>query len=188
MGGYNKQTGFACKRFKQAFSIDSIHIICIMIISLHIKKDSTMYDIENSIGFLLSKAYQHAWAILKEEIEEYDLTPPQFALLCFLWQQDGLTQAELAEKCQVDRSTLGGLIDRLERNGLLERRRHPQDRRAYRICLTEQGKNMESTLSACAGHSLKQITSGLNEDEVKELRRMLKILRGERRVYEIPSC
>ncbi|MFZ2950476.1 MAG: MarR family transcriptional regulator [Desulfuromonadaceae bacterium] len=147
-----------------------------------------MYDIENSIGFLLSKAYQHAWAILREEIEAYDLTPPQFALLCFLWQQDGLTQVELSEKGQIDRSTLGGLIDRLERNGLLERRKHPQDRRAYRIYLTEQGKNMESTLSACAKRSVKKFTSGLDEDEVAELRRMLKILRGERRVYELPSC
>jgi DNA-binding MarR family transcriptional regulator len=147
-----------------------------------------MYDIENSIGFLLSKAYQRAWAILREEIEEYDLTPPQFALLSFLWQQDGLTQVELAEKGQIDRSTLGGLIDRLERNGLLERRQHPQDRRAYRIYLTEQGKSMEDTLSACAKQSVKKFTSGLDEDEIRELRRMLKILRGERRVYEFPSC
>lgn len=147
-----------------------------------------MYDIEKSIGFLLSKAYQRAWAILREEIERYDLTPPQFALLAFLWQQDGLTQVELSDKGQIDRSTIGGLIDRLERVGLLERRQHPQDRRAYLIYLTEQGKAMEDTLSACAGRSLERFTSGLNEDEVKELRRMLNILRGERRVYEFPSC
>jgi MarR family transcriptional regulator, lower aerobic nicotinate degradation pathway regulator len=147
-----------------------------------------MYDIENSIGFLLSKAYQRAWAILREEIEEYDLTPPQFALLSFLWQQDGLTQVELAEKGQIDRSTLGGLIDRLERNSLLERRQHPQDRRAYMIYLTEQGKNLEDILSACAERSLQKFTSGLDGGEVKELRRMLKILRGDRRVYEFPSC
>jgi len=147
-----------------------------------------MYDIEKSIGFLLSKAYQRAWATLREEIEPYDLTPPQFALLSFLWQQDGLTQVELSEKGQIDRSTIGGLIDRLERNGLLERRQHPKDRRAYRIYLTAQGKAMECTLSACAEQSLKRFTSGLNEDELKELRRMLEILRGERRVYEFPAC
>jgi DNA-binding MarR family transcriptional regulator len=147
-----------------------------------------MYDIENSIGFLLSKAYQRAWSILREEIEPYDLTPPQFALLAFLWQQDGLTQAELSEKGQIDRSTVGGLIDRLERVGLLERRQHPQDRRAYLICLTEHGKAMESPLSACAERSLQRFTSGLNEGEIKDIRRMLNILRGERRVYEFPSC
>ncbi len=147
-----------------------------------------MYNIENSIGFLLSKAYQRAWAIMREEIEPYDLTPPQFALLSFLWLQDGLTQVELSEKGQIDRSTVGGLIDRLERNGLLERRQHPQDRRAHKIYLTEHGKEMEDTLTACAGRSLQRITAGLSENELKELRRMLEILRGERRVYEIPSC
>lgn len=147
-----------------------------------------MYDIEHSIGFLLSKGYQRAWAIMREEIESYDLTPPQFALLSFLWQQDGLTQVELSEKGQIDRSTFGGLIDRLERNGLLERRQHPQDRRSYKIYLTEQGKNMESTLTACAERTLARFTSGLNSDECKELKRMLEILRGERRVYETPSC
>lgn len=147
-----------------------------------------MYDIEKSIGFLLAKAYQRGWATLREEIEPYDLTPPQFALLSFLWQQDGLTQVELSEKGQVDRSTTGGLIDRLERGGLLERRQHPQDRRAYKIYLTERGKSMEDTLSACAERSLKRFTAGLNEGELNELRRMLEILRGERRVYELPPC
>ena len=147
-----------------------------------------MYDIEKSIGFLLAKAYQRGWATLREEIEQFDLTPPQFALLSFLWQQDGLTQVELSERGQIDRSTTGGLIDRLERNGLLERRQHPQDRRAYKIHLTERGKAMENILTACADRSLERFTSGLNENETNELRRMLEILRGERRVYELPSC
>jgi DNA-binding MarR family transcriptional regulator len=147
-----------------------------------------MHDIEHSIGFLLSKGYQRAWAIMREEIEPHDLTPPQFALLSFLWQQDGLTQVELSEKAQIDRSTVGGLIDRLERNGLLERRQHPQDRRAYKIYLTEPGKNMESILTACAERASARFTAGLNNHECTELKRMLEILRGERRVYEIPSC
>jgi DNA-binding MarR family transcriptional regulator len=135
-----------------------------------------MYDIEKSIGFLLAKGCQRAWAVLREEIAQYDITPPQFVLLSILCQQDGLTQVELSEKGHIDRSTLGGLVDRLERNRLLERHKHPQDRRAYRIYLTEQGKAMEDILSACAERSLKRFTSGLNSDEVKELRRMLEII------------
>lgn len=147
-----------------------------------------MYDIENSIGFLISKAYQRAWAILREQIDPYDLTPPQFALLAFLWKQDGLTQAELSEKGQIDRTTIGGLIDRLEKSGLVERCQHPQDRRAYKIHLTDNGRQLEEPLSNCAQRALQQFTAGLSETEVTELRRMLIILRGERRVYEVPSC
>jgi MarR family transcriptional regulator, lower aerobic nicotinate degradation pathway regulator len=147
-----------------------------------------MYDIEHSIGFLLSKAYQRAWAILREEIDVYELTPPQFCLLAFLWQQDGLTQAELSEKGQIDRTTIGGLVDRLEKCTLVERRPHPQDRRAYKIYLTKQGKELETPLTECARRTLTKITTGLNAEEIGELKRMLEILRGDRRVYEAPSC
>jgi len=147
-----------------------------------------MYDINNSIGFLLSKAYQRVWAIMREEIGTYDLTPPQFGLLAFLWQQDGLTQVELSEKGQIDRTTVGGVVDRLEKIGLVERRQHPQDRRAYKIHLTERGKELEGPLSECAAWTLAKFTKGLNEQEVSELRRMLNILREEGGVYELPSC
>ena len=147
-----------------------------------------MYDINTSIGFLLSKAYQRAWAIMREEIEPYDLTPPQFGLLAFLWQQDGLTQVELSEKGQIDRTTIGGLVDRLEKIGLVERRQHPQDRRAYKIHLTERGRDLEGPLVNCAGRSVAKFTKGLTDQEVSELRRMLNILRDEGSVYEMPSC
>lgn len=147
-----------------------------------------MYDINNSIGFLLSKAYQRIWAIMREEIETFDLTPPQFGLLAFLWQQDGLTQVELSEKGQIDRTTIGGLIDRLEKLGLVERRQHPQDRRAYQIHLTDRGKELEGPLSECADRSLSKFTKGLSDHEISELRRMLNVLRGEGGVYEMPPC
>jgi DNA-binding MarR family transcriptional regulator len=147
-----------------------------------------MYDINNSLGFLLSKAYQRVWAIMREEIESYDLTPPQFGLLAFLWKEDGLTQVELSEQGQIDRTTVGGVVDRLEKVGLVERRQHPQDRRAYKIHLTERGKELEGPLTECANRSLMKFTKGLNDAEVSELRRMLNILRGEGGVYEMPSC
>lgn len=148
----------------------------------------TMYDINTSIGFLLAKAYQRAWAIMRGEIEPFDLTPPQFGLLAFLWQQDGLTQVELSEKGQIDRTTVGGLVDRLEKIGLVERRQHPQDRRAYKIHLTERGRELEGPLTECAGRSVTKFTKGLSKQEVAELRRMLEILREEGSVYEIPTC
>jgi DNA-binding MarR family transcriptional regulator len=145
-----------------------------------------MFDIEKSPGFLLAKAYQRAWALFKEALEPYELTPPQFGLLAFLWQQDGLTQVELSEKSQVDRTTVGGLIDRLERTGLVERQPHPQDRRAHLIRLTPKGTAMEKPLTEAARRVTVQLTAGLTGAETDELVRMLATLRGERKVYEKP--
>ena len=129
-----------------------------------------MYDIENSIGFLLAKAHQRGWALFSEEISRYDLTPPQFSVLAFLWQQDGLTQTELSEKAQIDRTTIGGLLDRMARSNLLERRPHPQDRRAHLVYLTEQGKRLEPELTSLANQVLKRFTAGLSETDKQQLR------------------
>lgn len=140
-----------------------------------------MYDIEKSIGFLLAKAHQRGWALFSEEIGRYELTPPQFSVLAFLWQQDGLTQTELSEKTQIDRTTIGGLLDRMARSNLLERRPHPQDRRAHLVYLTEHAKKLEPELTNVAHDVLNRFTAGLSEKDKQQLRIMLEILRGERK-------
>ena len=109
-----------------------------------------MIDIEKSVGFLLAKAYQRPVPYFKEEFDRYDLTPQQFGLLAFLWQEDGLSQTELSARSQIDRTTMGGIIDRLEKEGLIERRNHPEDRRAYQVFLTATGKVAgRGTLTRC---------------------------------------
>jgi DNA-binding MarR family transcriptional regulator len=135
-------------------------------------------DIGKSVGFLLAKAYQRACLIFKEEFEGHDLTPQQFGLLGFLWQQDGLTQSELSAKSQIDRTTMGGLIDRLEKEGLVARRSHPEDRRAYRICLTDKGKGLQPELTPLAQAAQARFTAPLDPQEVATLTSLLEKLRG----------
>ena len=134
-------------------------------------------DIGKSVGFLLAKAYQRACVIFKEEFEGYDLTPQQFGLLGFLWQEDGITQAELSAKSYIDRTTMGGLVDRLEKEGLVARRSHPDDRRAYRICLTDKGKSLEKVLTPLAEKTQQIFTAKLDEQEVETLKSLLEKIR-----------
>jgi DNA-binding MarR family transcriptional regulator len=136
-----------------------------------------MIDIEKSVGFLLAKAYQRACAIFKEEFDSYDLTPQQFGLLGFLWTEDGLSQAELSAKSQIDRTTMGGIIDRLEKEGLVKRHPHPDDRRAYQVFLTDKGKAMEDELCTLAIHAQKKLNAPLTAEEQAMLIRLLEKLR-----------
>ena len=136
-----------------------------------------MTDVSQSIGFLLAKAYQRACALYKEKFGAYGLTPQQFGLLRFLWEEDGLTQVELSSRSQIDRTTIGGLIDRLELSGLLKRLPHPEDRRAYRISLTDAGKKMEAELAPLAEELHRNIVSPLSAVEVDALRTILQKLR-----------
>lgn len=141
-------------------------------------KQTGRMDIGNSIGFLLAKAYQRACLLFKEEFEGYEITPQQFGLLGFLWQEDGITQAELSARSQIDRTTMGGLIDRLEKEGLVMRCTHPEDRRAYRICLTEKGKSLEPALAPLAFKTQERLTAKLDRHEVEMLKSLLEKIRS----------
>jgi len=136
-----------------------------------------MIDIEKSVGFLLAKAYQRASAMFKEKFDRYDITPQQFGLLAFLWQQDGLSQSELSARSQIDRTTMGGIIDRLEKEELVERHNHPEDRRAYQVFLSDKGKSQENELCAVAEQVIKKVTSPLTEEEHQTLIQLLTKLR-----------
>jgi len=136
-----------------------------------------MIEIEKSVGFLLAKAYQRACALFKEEFDSYDLTPQQFGILAFLWIEDGLSQTELSTRSQIDRTTMGGIVDRLEKEGLVERFNHPDDRRAFQVFLTPRGKSLEHELCAVANRVIDRVTAPLTATEQATLIRLLEKIR-----------
>lgn len=136
-----------------------------------------MIEIEKSVGFLLAKAYQRACALFKEEFDSYELTPQQFGLLAFLWIEDGLSQTELSGRSQIDRTTIGGIVDRLEKEGLVERLNHPDDRRAFQVFLTLKGKSLEDELCAVANRVVDKVIAPLTTTEQATLIRLLEKIR-----------
>lgn len=70
----------------------------------------------------------------------YGLTVAQFDVLSHLATVDGVSQTELASRLLVTKGNVGGLIDRLERDGLVERQHDPEDRRSYCLYLTDAGR------------------------------------------------
>ncbi len=138
----------------------------------------TPIEIEKTLGFLLSKAYQRASLIFKEHFDDYDLTPQQFGLLGFLWREDGLSQSVLSARSQIDRTTMGGLIDRLEKEGLVARQADPDDRRAYRICLTEKGKALQPELTPLALKAQRKLAAKLTPEEQETLMSLLEKIRS----------
>jgi DNA-binding MarR family transcriptional regulator len=137
------------------------------------------FDIEKSVGFRLSKAYQRLFHHLHEELKPYGITAKQMALLAFLWKEDGLSQAELAERMESDRTTIGGMVDRLEKVGLVRREACPGDRRAYQLFLSEQGRALGPELGELVGKVRKKLFSRFSEEEYRELCRLLDKLRSE---------
>lgn len=86
----------------------------------------------------LSHAVQH---VFTDVSRENDLTPQQAQLLCVLAAQP-LGMTELSRRLHLEKSSLTGLVDRVERRGLAERVRDGKDRRACQIALTDEGTEL----------------------------------------------
>ncbi|SMC35313.1 MarR family winged helix-turn-helix transcriptional regulator [Sporomusa malonica] len=136
------------------------------------------YDIEESLGFLLSKCHQRAFQIFREKLSSHNLTPPQFSMLAFLWKKDEQSQIQLGTAMEMDRTTISGIIDRLENQGLVNRAPHPEDRRVFMISLTEAGRRLEHSVSCLSLKANTEIASNLSAQEKESLVILLKKMRG----------
>lgn len=99
-------------------------------------------------GHLIRRLHQQSTQVFQAQTQAagFDLTSVQFAALDGIAQQPGIDQASLAATIGFDRATIGGVIDRLEAKGLVERAVSAEDRRARLLHLTTDG---EATLAAC---------------------------------------
>lgn len=99
-------------------------------------------------GHLIRRLHQQSMQIFHTQTQAagFDLTSVQFAALNVIAQDPGIDQASLATTISYDRATIGGVIDRLERKGLVQRVVSAQDRRARLLHLTQEG---EQLLAAC---------------------------------------
>lgn len=101
------------------------------------------------------------------------MTPVQFALLNQLWRKDGQFSYELSKSLLLDSATITGIIDRLEQNGLIERRTDPNDRRTKVIFLTEKGRKLEKPLKKQMDEMNDEVLYGLSDDEKRQFKKIL---------------
>jgi DNA-binding MarR family transcriptional regulator len=113
------------------------------------KRDATD-RLNRSPVHLLHRAGQSAGDIFHAEMKVGGLTPRQLAVLFTVSQKEGLSQTGLVERTGVDRSTLADIVRRLQRKGLLQRRRTREDARAYAVKLTEEGRRVLRTAEPLA--------------------------------------
>lgn len=97
-------------------------------------------EIRSCINFILSNTQNAVNNYFKRELQQYDITPSQYALLQCLHAQDGLTPSQLAQALRLDTSSITGVLSRLEKKGLIDRVYNQEDRRSVSIHLREEGQ------------------------------------------------
>ena len=120
---------------------------------------------ERSAGFLANHMARLFANGLQQRIRPLGLAPAQFMTLLALWEDDGLTQRELLQRLGVEQATMANTLIRMERDGLIERRSHPEDGRSQSIHLTAKAIALREPATQAARSQNEAALVDLSEDE-----------------------
>ncbi len=120
---------------------------------------------------------KRALAALRDDLEG-DITMPRFDLLANLVRRDGQTLAALSRSMLVTAGNITGLVDRAARDGMVERRADPEDRRAWRVHLTPKGQRAFRDADRRHAAKLERVFAGLSRTELETLIRLLDKVRA----------
>lgn len=127
-------------------------------------------------GHYIRRLQQIAVAIFFQETTELGLTPVQYAALKTVARLPGIDQRTLAGNIGFDTSTIGGVIDRLEARGCLQRSPSPQDRRVRLLSITPAGAALLEQAEPAIQATQKRILAPLPRQQRAEFMRMLQVL------------
>jgi DNA-binding MarR family transcriptional regulator len=120
-------------------------------------------------GFLLSQLGHYAADRFAERLRPLGLRPRHFGLLTHLANADGRSQQQLADAMGIHRNQMVALIDDLEARGLVERRRHPDDRRAHALFLTATARKLLPRAQRAADQHDADLMSALTAQQRRQL-------------------
>lgn len=131
------------------------------------------YDFDESIGYWLTVTTQRYHRAFNDELEPYGITFRQSQVLCWLALDGDLSQAELAAKMMIEPPTLVGILDRMERDGLIVRRVCTTDRRRKLISATGKSKPVWEKIVICAKRIRARATAGMSDRQQATLKKLL---------------
>jgi len=131
---------------------------------------------DDRLIYLLFTAQQKLRTYLKKMMtkENVRVTTAQAGILFLLKQKDGRTMSELSQLLSIDNSTITGLVDRLEKTGLVRRDASPHDRRASHVFINPQGIEEVDKAKKVIRMVNQEIKNGFSAEELDSFNRILK--------------
>ncbi len=118
------------------------------------------------LGMLLRDANIAFNRVLRNHLSTYGITFGQFQHLRHLWDEDGLSQVALSDRIGIAKAESTGVLDSLDRLGLIRRERDGSDRRRSLVFLTQKGLDLRPALWVCAKEVNRRARNGLSDAEV----------------------
>lgn len=123
------------------------------------------FDRSHSATYLAGQLAKGFARALNARSAELGFSPGQFPVLLELWQEDGLTQKQLLDRLDVEQATLANTLSRMQRDGLIDRKQHPHDKRAQIISLSDLGRELEHRAVKAAADADDALLAGFRQFE-----------------------
>ena len=136
-------------------------------------------DLNSSLrfGFLIHDVSRLRRVVVDRSLKPLGITRSQWWVLAFLSRRDGMTQTALAADLDLTKVAIGGLLDRMEDAGFVERRADRNDGRARRVYLTRAGAKMVNTIRERVESTELEILSRVPEEQLNQAADTLRTLK-----------
>jgi len=126
---------------------------------------NVLMKIEKCINYLLTQTQIKVNQKFRENLSACRVTPAQYFMLYYLWEEDGLSPTQLANFSGLDTSTVTGLLTRLEEKNFITRKNSTDDRRSVNVYLTKSGLALKDSIDPIIKKSNNDVLSGFSEKE-----------------------
>ena len=133
-------------------------------------------ELTQCINYLLTTAQHSVFQYLNGKLSEYDVTPSQYGVLSCLWQREFAPPKQISEILCLETSTISGVLDRMQKKGLIDRVINRNDRREVRVVPTEKGKALEEPISKIIDEVNEEVLKCFTDEEVALLKNQLRTI------------
>jgi len=140
-------------------------------------------DWELRLGFLIHDVSRLRRSAFDRCLKPLSVTRSQWWVLAYLSREDGMTQSQLAVELDLGKVAVGGLIDRLEKSGLVRRDADPSDRRVNRVFLEPKSKQLIAKMRKVSHRLNEQILGGLADINLEAAATTLDAMKRNLLVY-----
>lgn len=133
-------------------------------------------ELTQCINYLLTTSQHSVFQYLNGKLSEYDVTPSQYGVLSCLWQREFATPKQISEILCLETSTISGVLDRMQKKGLIDRVINRNDRREVRVVPTEKGKALEEPISKIIDEVNEEVLKCFTDEEVALLKNQLRTI------------
>ncbi len=136
-------------------------------------------DDDEYIGYVLSDVARLIRTVFDRRVRDIGLTRAQWLVLTRLYRRPGASQTELADMLEIDRASAGRMIDRMQKNGWVERRADDGDRRINRLHLTADARRAHRGMWAIAEATVDDALAPLSAAERDQFTRLAARVKGQ---------